>query len=357
MVAIGGECGFYWAIVTEPFADEVRVSGSDALVAEIAGWFGRPVPPAWRDLGGSWTTNLLLEYADDPVVARIHQSSTSPARLAAVQAARLATIEAGIPAVRPLCTAEGHSWVTLGDGVLTEVEPYVPWEQRMNNESLLTAGFGILARLHDALRTAAIPAAGHTARYANHIHSADALAATRHGAARIREWGSPPLNEFADQVLAHIEAVDAAERPLRSAQRVQLVHGDWWDNNVLFRHDRLVAVIDFDFMADRPRIDDLALSAYFFLLEPGKGRPGPADRAQLRRFVAAYDAAAQVPLTAAELAALPLAIARQPAWSVGRWVVELPEVEAIEHATAAAAELPVAQAILADLGSWQSELS
>jgi homoserine kinase type II len=343
LVAIGGEYGFYWPIVTEPFVDEVRVSGSDALVAEIADWFGRPVPPAWRDLGGSWTTNLLLEYAEGPLVARIHQGSTSPARLAAVQAARLAAIEAGIPAVRPLCTAEGHSSVTLGDGVLAELEPYVPWEQRMNNESLLTPGFGILA--------------GHTARYANHIHSADALAATRRGVARIREWGRPRLNEFADQVLAHIEVVDAAERPLRPAQRVQLVHGDWWDNNVLFRHDRLVAVLDFDFMADRPRIDDLALSAYFFLLQPGKGRPGPADRAQLRRFVAAYDAAAQVPLSAAERAALPLAMARQPAWSVGRWVVELPEPEAIEHATAAVAELPVAQAILTDLGSWKDELS
>jgi Ser/Thr protein kinase RdoA (MazF antagonist) len=354
LVAIGGECGFYWPIVT---VDEVRVAGSDALVAEIADRFGRPIPPAWRDLGGSWTTNLLLEYADDPLVARIHQISTSPERLAAVQAARLATIDAGIPAVRPLCTAAGHSYVTLGDGVLAELEPYVPWEQRMNNESLLTAGFGALARVHDALRAAAIPAAGHTVRYANHIHSADALAATGRGVARIREWRNPRLNEFADQVLAHIEAVEETERPLRPAQRVQLVHGDWWDNNVLFRHDRLVAVLDFDFMADRARIDDLALSAYFFLLQPGKGRPGPADRAQLRRFVAAYDAAAQVPLSAPERAALPAAIARQPAWSVGRWVVELPEPEAIEHATAAAAELPVAQAILADLGSWQAELS
>ncbi len=337
--------------------DEVRVPGSDALVAQIAGRYGRPVPVAWRDLGGSWTTNLLLEYDGNPLVARIHQSSTSPERLAAVQAARLAVIEAGIPAVRPLCTADGHSYVTLGDTVVAELEPYVPWELRMNTEPLLVAGFGMLAQVHDALRTAAIPPAGHTVRYANHIHSADALDATRRGVARIRSWGRPKLNEFADLVLAHIEAVDAAERPLRSGQRVQLVHGDWWDNNVLFRDGRIALVLDFDFMADRARIDDLALSAYFFALQPGKGRPGPADRAQLRRFVEAYDAAASVPLSAAERAALPLAMARQPAWSVGRWVVELPEREAIEHASAAAAELPVAQAILADLEAWQAELN
>src|SRR5262249_23917479 len=161
-----------------------------------------------------------------------------------------------------------------------------------------------------------------TAPYANHIHSADALAATKAGVARIHDWGRPRLIEFANQVLAHIEAVDAAERPLRPLQREQLVHGDWWGNNVLFQDDRLAAVLDFDFMADRARIDDWALTAYFFLLEPGKGRPGRSDRAQLRRFVADYDAAAAVPLSAAERAALPLAMARQPAWSVGRWIVE-----------------------------------
>lgn len=43
----------------------------------------------------------------------------------------------------------------------------------------------------------------------------------------------------------------------------QLVHGDFWDNNVLFRRGRPVLLADFDFMGERARIDDLAL------------RPGP----------------------------------------------------------------------------------
>ena len=39
----------------------------------------------------------------------------------------------------------------------------------------------------------------------------------------------------------------------------QLVHGDFWDDNGLFREGRIVLVTDLDFMGVRPRVDDLAL--------------------------------------------------------------------------------------------------
>jgi homoserine kinase type II len=164
------------------------------------------------------------------------------------------------------------------------------------------------------------------------------------------------LSEFADQVVRHVDVVTAAEEPLRDQQLCQVVHGDFWDNNVLFADGLLVAVLDFDFMAERPRVDDLALAMWFFLLEPAKGLPGEVERAQLRAFVDAYDDAAAVSLSPEERTALPLAIARQPAWSVGRWVVELDEDDAVRHARDAAAELPVAQAIIEDLPLWQRAL-
>jgi homoserine kinase type II len=333
---------------------DTRIDGSDALVEEIAGLFGLPFPVTWRDLGGSWTTNLLLEYPGRPLVTRIYQGYTSPDRLAAVQAARQAVGAAGIPTVVPAFA--DRPFVTLSGGRLAEVEPYVHWNARMSTVPLLEAGFGVLARLHDVLRTAVIPAAARTVRYANHIYSEDALSATFSGADLIRGWGDAALSAFADEVTAHVSTVDSAERPLRAGQLRQVVHGDFWDNNVLFLDDVLVALLDFDFMAERPRVDDLALTAYFYLLEPGKGLPGPADRLQLRRFVDCYDVSARVPLSDSERAALPLAIARQPAWSVGRWVLELDEPEAKKHAAAAATELPVAQAILADLPAWQDAL-
>jgi homoserine kinase type II len=247
--------------------------------------------------------------------------------------------------------------VTLGNGRLAEVEPYIQWNEQMNTIPLLEAGFGVLARVHDALRNADIPAAAYTAIYANHIYSEEAAAATRRGAERVRSWNDFILSRFADRVSRHIDAVGAAEQSLRRGQISQVVHGDFWDNNVLFRDRKLAAVLDFDFMAERPRIDDLALTMYFYLLEPGRDLPTAADRAQIHQFVEAYDAETTLKLSTEERAALPLAIARQPAWSVGRWINDLNESRAREHANYVVGELPVAQAVLAELPAWQDALT
>jgi homoserine kinase type II len=334
-----------------------RAIPTDALVADIVEVFGLAGRIAWSDLGGSWTTNILIAGAGEPVVARLHQGGTSADRLLAEQAARLALADAGIPAVRPLPTPAGRTVVRLAAGRLAELEPFVAWDTRMNTGPLVRQGFGILARVHDVLRTTELPTAARTAPHANHIFAADAAAATRLGAQRINSWGDANLARFAAEVVAHVDAVAAAEERLRAGRLTQIVHGDFWDNNVLFNGDDLAAVIDFDFMAERPRIDDLALTAYFWFLEPGKGVPGAAEARELRSFVDAYDAAAVIPLSPLERLALPLAIARQPAWSVGRWIPVLEHGHAVRHAREAAAELPVAEAILADLARWQDALS
>jgi Ser/Thr protein kinase RdoA (MazF antagonist) len=330
---------------------------SGALAAEVAEVFGLTGRIDWRDLGGSSTANLLITGDGSPVVARVHQGGKSSGRLLAEQAARNALADAGIPAVRPLAGPSGQTVARLPGGRLAELEAFVTWDTRMNSEPLVRRGFGVLARVHDVLRTVELPAAARTVRRANHILAADAAAATRRGAERMRSWGEPGLSRFADDVVAHIDGVWAREEPLAAGQVTQIVHGDFWDNNVLFRGDDLAAVIDFDFMAERPRIDDLALTAYFWFLQPGKGVPGLTEARELRRFVDAYDAAAALPLSPEERMALPLAIARQPAWSVGRWIVDLEHGHAVRHAWEAAAEQPVARAILTDLAGWQDALT
>jgi homoserine kinase type II len=192
--------------------------------------------------------------------------------------------------------------------------------------------------------------------HANHRSAVESVPASRRGRARVAAWGDPDLAAFANRAVGHLEAVAAAEEPLQAHQRSQVVHGDFWDNNVLIRRGQVVAVIDFDFMAARQRIDDLALSAYFFLLEPPLSLPSAGHRRAIRAMVDAYDRGTDQPLSPAERVALPLAIARQPAWSIGRHVLELDAERARAHAREAMAELPVAQAIMADLPRWQDAL-
>lgn len=334
-----------------------RPAVTDHLVAEVTERFGLGSPKTWDVLSSSWTTNVRLAYGEMTMVARLHQFSTDHDRLAAIQLVRLSAHRADLPTVLPCPGPDGNTIVTLHDGTLVELEAFVHWDRGMKSPTLLERGFATLGRLHDVLRELDVPNAARVAPHANHLPWQLASERTRRGAERIRAWGDPDLTAFAGEVESHIDAVTAAEASFAEDQTSQLVHGDFWDNNVLFRGDDLAAVIDFDFMADRWRIDDLALPIWFYLLEPGHDLPSERDLEVVRRLLQAYDSATGRPLSHAERLALPLAVARQPAWSVGRWVLELEEQDDRDHARAAAAEFAVARQLRTDLRSWQAVLA
>jgi hypothetical protein len=89
-------------------------------------------------------------------------------------------------------------------------------------------------------------------------------------------------------------------------------------------------IADLDFMSERPRIDDLALTLHFTryqLDEPSA--TGAANK--LAPLVDAYDAGASSPLSAMERAALPVALARQPLWSLAVWAALLDDERTARH--------------------------
>ena len=110
---------------------------------------------------------------------------------------------------------------------------------------------------------------------------------------------------------------------------------------------------DFDFMVERTRIDYLALTLFFTCL---KFLEHPLSDDYLQRvssLVAAYDSALEHPLTSEERAALPLAIIRQPLWSVGGWVALLDEgTSARPHAASIGWEVERALRLVDDIDRW-----
>jgi ATP-dependent Clp protease adaptor protein ClpS len=139
----------------------------------------------------------------------------------------------------------------VGDGGrLLEVEAWVDHDAVMDSWERLAAAMGLLARTHDLLRAVEAGEAGRRPRFANHLEPADVLAQARRGTARIRGWGPAAeeagLADAADQLA---ERVAEAEAGLVPQLPRQLVHGDFWDDNVLFRNGRPVLLADFDFMA------------------------------------------------------------------------------------------------------------
>lgn len=336
----------------------LRATPSDALLAAVRRAYGIGDGPDPVDLGGSSNLNLLVGTGDHRFVVRVYRPHVTASRLRAMQVVRRTLAWAGVPCAPPVPTRDGRPWVTVADRLL-EVERFVAWDAVMDTWERLEAGLLVLGRLHTVLRDLKVGAAGRVPRFANHLEATEVLDRTRAGVRRIRAW-QPSIGEVA--LAADAEAlargVARAEGPFIPRLPPQPVHGDFWDNNVLFRSGHVVCVTDFDFMGARPRIDDLALTLYFACMQSFEDPVSDEQLRRLGRLLDAYDAGSAIPLSATERAALPVALARQPLWSIGGWVAALDdETAARRHAAGTAASVRWARRLLDEIGRWQAALS
>jgi len=309
------------------------------------------------DLGGSSNLNVLVTDGEELFVARVYRHHMTAVRLAAIQAARRVLADGGVPASVAVPTRAGKPWTLIGENLI-EVERFVASDAKMDDCPRFEAGLRVLGRAHNLLAGVEVAGQAGLADFANYLPADAALTGTHRGTARIRAWGASGgelrLAGAADRLAERV----AAEGATAAADlHRQLVHGDFWDNNVLFRDGAVVLVTDLDFMGVRPRVDDLALPLYYsglFFLKR-RGADGGAPIHELRRLVDAYDSGLEHRLSEAERAALPLAICRQPLWSFGIWIADLDDERA---ARAHAAELQPAVdwtlSVAMDLERWQA---
>ena len=342
-----------------------RGETSPGLFAALRDRYGIRGGGGVKDLGGSSNLNLLVTDVTDGAevigvaqgrrryVVRVYRPWVTAARLADMQLARRHLARGGVPCAEPVSTLNGSSWITV-DARLVEVEPYVEHDAKMDSWQRLEAGLPLLGRIHSLLRPLHVSEAGRNALAANHIEPRDVLAGTLRGTQRIRQWDASPAElqlAAASEELARL--VDRAERGIERLPR-QLVHGDYWDNNVLFRDGRVVLVTDLDFMGERARIDDFALTLYY-TNSTFSDDPTSDDRiGKLRTLVDAYDGGLDEPLSGAERAALPLALARTPLAFIAMIASVDSEAGARRLAAEMAADISWALDIARDLDRWQS---
>ena len=230
-----------------------------------AHWGVRPARAA-SDLGGSANLNLLVTDGGSLRVARVYRPFVTGQRVAALQAVRRHLARHGIPCPEPIPSLGGRRWETF-QGRAVEVEPYLAAPAVMNTLARVRTGLPVLGRIHALLHAFPPDPAAAAPRFANYVAADGLVEAVAAGTRRIRGWRPSPaearladLADLADQLAATLAAREQHDPvPLRR----QLVHGDFWDTNVRFRHRQVALVTDFDFLGERPRTDDLALTLYF----------------------------------------------------------------------------------------------
>ncbi len=283
-------------------------------------WDGEPV-----DLGGSNNLNLHLPAHDgrtDGWVARVYCPWTSPVRLRAIQLARFTLVAAGLPFAETIATRDAET-IVEHDGRVVEAEEFVGGEA-MDLDDGLDVGMPVLARIHEVLGGLDPPPAATVAPWPNHVGAEAAYAWTQQGTATLRAADPSSDGPSADDLLVADLAEELAgelaevEPALHLEIWEQLVHGDFWDNNVLCRDGGIVTILDLDFMGERPRIDDLALTLYYANSTLGAGYTSPERIARLASLVDAYAGALDEPLTDVERVALPYAIVRTILCFVGK---------------------------------------
>jgi homoserine kinase type II len=306
-----------------------------------------------QDLGGSSNLNLLLHDGSRRYVVRVYRPWVTAARLADMQEVRRHLARGGVPCLPPVLTRTGAAWIRVDDR-LVEVEPYVAHDATMDSWPRLATGLPLLGRIHTLLRPLTAGPDGCNAPAANNIAPEDVLPGTFAGTAHIRRWQpSPAESRLASAAEELARLVDQAQRESEPLPR-QLVHGDYWDNNVLFRGERIVLVTDLDFMGERARIDDLALTLYYTNSTFADDQISEQRRRQLRALVDAYDTGLDSALTPAERVALPVALARTPL----AFIAMIPAVDSEAGARRLAAEMAPdvawALAIMRELDRWRA---
>lgn len=291
---------------------------TDAELATIAADFGlRPIGAPPQPQVGAINGIARIAAADGDWIVRIHRPWTTPARLEGVHQILALLRTAGYPIPSVHTTPSGRTWTTLHDR-LVEVNAFVPSDATAENDEHGGMALELLARLHADLATLppdAIPPPRYST-YATPTAMLAGLAETERDFAALGDH-----TDYADAAAAREAArvllvtLDTARARYIERLRRTYIHGDYGGGNVLFRAGTIVALLDFDFLAHRERVFDLARTLYWGAAPFGTAHPAeptPAETAQLTALLRRYQGAAASPLTTDELRALPYEMARIP---------------------------------------------
>jgi Ser/Thr protein kinase RdoA (MazF antagonist) len=312
----------------------------------------------YTDLEGSSNLNLYVKSNQIRYVVRVYRPYVTANRLDGIIQIRKKLNENGIPYSKTVQNIKNQNYIKWNDR-LVEVEYFVENDGVMDTLGKLQSALPLFGKMTSVLGGIEnISADGENPHFANQIHFEQITKMTEKGCERILSWNpTDSERKIVDMSKKLEEKVTQAGKKIFLDLPQQLAHGDFWDNNVLFNKNKIVLVVDLDFMGIRRRIEDIALTLYFSHISENycKSDTMSAKRAvELKQLLNLYENGLNTRLTETERIALPVAIALQAFWGIGGWVVRLDDINtARNHASGMMRELELCNYIMDNLNEWQ----
>jgi Ser/Thr protein kinase RdoA (MazF antagonist) len=285
--------------VREKFAlDELAVvlSYYDTGVLESASEFAR---------GSRRAPKMLLSGPQGKfVLKRRAKGKDDPFKVAFCHSVQLYLASKQFPLPRLLGTRKDNNSMLQMNGAIYELFEYIPGQPYPNTlEASFEAG-RVLGLMHKLLLDLQTDYKAPTGSYHQQNSLIQALAVLPQALGAQTEDLAAAQKHLGEAYRRAAEQVE--QRGIRDWAR-QFVHGDWHPGNMLFRDEKIVAVLDYDSARLLPRALDVANGALQFGMVGGDEDvsrwPDHLDEPRFKRFVRGYDQV--MLLSEAEIQALP----------------------------------------------------
>jgi Ser/Thr protein kinase RdoA (MazF antagonist) len=299
-----------------------------AVVGAVGADYGLTIsssPP--RRLGGAINHVLRVATTGGDVIVRVHRPETTPDRLYAVHLIQEHLRSAGLPIPAIMRTRAGDSWIAF-NGRLVEVLEFVPGGHEVETWEDGRAAFTALGRLHAALRTIDAPDLP-APPFGCYAPPKTALALFATTEAGFRAEAAHPdygrATEVRTATAAVLRRLVAARTAYEGDLPRVLVHGDFVGYNVLIEGDNVIAILDFDRLAEGHRVTEIARNLMYVLSRVVYPKSGTwasgvglsdSDLTAVAGLVATYVTASGWPLTQTEILALPFEMAGAPVYPI-----------------------------------------
>ncbi|NOK64424.1 MAG: phosphotransferase [Chloroflexi bacterium AL-W] len=273
-----------------------------------------------HDLGGAYNLNLVLHTAIGQYVARIYRPWVTAERLQALQSLKYDLYTLNLPVILPCPTCTGTTYTTFEDRMV-EMEPFLHMD-RVNEAlpSYLHAAT-MLGQLHNGLRRvggkATIPAP-HVANYAPPETLQAWILHVQQQLQHATHLQATQAQALCTTALILLETILGWWHNHKTRLPQQLIHGDYGLRNIAFYQGKIVALLDFDFVAQRERLFELAYTVFWMLYRLPLAPSPHTMWKHVQQFIEHYQKTSLLSLTDVEHALLPIAMARVPLY----WIAE-----------------------------------